>query len=81
MSEGKECFWCPDAGTKLLNGVALCESHAVCGECLKELTDTGLTCACAEFGYLGDEEKLYCSLECLDASHPPREPWEKPSDV
>lgn len=78
MSKQKdECFWCPEAGTKLINGVTLCDSHAVCANCLKELTETGVGCHCVDTGYLGDEEKLYCSWECRDACHPPTEPWEK----
>ena len=70
------CFWCDLPGIRLVNDTALCDSHAMCHRCLRPLTEKGITCACADYGYEGDQEKLWCSLECMDTSHPPSEPSE-----
>lgn len=78
-----ECFWDNLPGTILVNGVYLCESHAMCAACLNPLKDgKGFTCRCDKYGYAGHEELLYCSDDCLSASHDrgdDREPYEEES--
>ena len=38
-------------------------------------------CACHKYGYGGHEDQGWCSMRCLEASHPePPEPEEEPNE-
>ena len=82
------CFF--DAATAqdsplfLIGGTWLCQVHARCAGCQVPLIETlgsPVSCVCEDYGASLHEEALWCSVECMDSSHPEppeREPEEEP---
>ena len=71
------CFF--DAATAqdsplfLIGGTWLCQVHARCAGCrvpLIELLSPPVSCSFDDYGYLGHEESLFCSLPCMEEAHP-----------
>ena len=81
------CFF--DAATAqdsplfLIGGTYLCQVHARCAGCqvpLLEVIGPVVSCPCEDYNYGQHEENLYCSMECMENSHPEppdREPKEE----
>ena len=58
-----------------LDGAWYCSPHAKCAACGKPFCEnvgkpSFVTCSCSDYGSYGHEEMAYCSVECLDSSHP-----------
>ena len=72
------CFWdsatAQDSPLFLIGGTWLCQVHARCAVCqvpLIETLDSPVSCVCDDYGACnGHDEALWCSVKCMDASHP-----------
>lgn len=74
------CFFDDLPGTVQVMNTWLCESHAMCATCLKSLekVKAPVSCNCIDYVYLGHEELLYCSMDCMEEAHP--EPLDQDSE-
>ena len=85
-----QCFWqdatAQDSPLFLISGTWLCQLHARCFHCampLLEILGSPIRCVCdADYGVLeGHAEALWCSITCMESSHPEppeQEPEEEP---
>ena len=65
------CFLDDHPSVGLVAGAYVCLAHSQCVHCGKSLLNLEpVGCVCDKYGAYGHEERLYCSLSCMEAAHP-----------
>ena len=66
------CFIDDQPSVGLVAGAWVCVAHSQCARCGADLRENlaPVGCVCHDYGYSGHEDDLWCSLDCLELSHP-----------